>query len=379
MCLQGALILPCRDHLELPRARMVGREEVDLVELDRPTQPLTHCLELTGIPDEPPALRPRLYSSLLSLPPLPSSTSQYSAFLAEVSSRVTALPAPSSSATPERYDRLLREIERDVERTFGALAWFGAEVGRGEGRDAEGEQGDAFWERIGKLDEEDRRQARELAEKEGEKGRENGDATAVTSNADNSTPSVPTTPTRGPLTRRQTLLQPLFIHAFLNPGIGYVQGMSYLAAVLFYVLSSPVSPSSSPPTLLDAQSATFFALSALLSQLRDLYTPTLDGVGALSPRLTPHGHGRTGSAGIALPTGLGATVVRFNALLMAMDPNVAEALERKGVELGGMAIRWWTTMFANEVCFRLIPPSFSFPLTCSPFQFTLPDVVRIWE
>ncbi|BGP19832.1 hypothetical protein JCM10213v2_007963 [Rhodosporidiobolus nylandii] len=334
-------------------------------------------MALQGIPDSPPHLRPLIYRALLSLPSPPSSTAQYSTFLAEISSRISSLPSPSpssASSTPpapppappsqsERYDRLLREIERDVARTFGGLSWFGAEVPALEGEEEE----DALWARIALLDAADKRQADELAErgKEGEKKEE--DASSSPSAGD-ATPPPP--PRRR--TRRESLLRPLFVYAFLNPGVSYVQGMSYLAAVLFYVFSSS-APTSLPPAsssadspppaaaaavdpALAAESSTFFALGALLSQLRDLYTPTLDGTS--SPRLLPHARSGSGSA-TTLPTGLGATVARFDALLMAMDPRVQEALERKGVRVEGLVMRWWTTMFANE--------------------FHLPDVVRIWD
>ncbi|GAA5917819.1 hypothetical protein JCM6882_004158 [Rhodosporidiobolus microsporus] len=363
------------------------------------------CLE--GIPDVPSHLRPRIYASLLSLPPPSSLTSQYSSFVAEISSRISALPPPSPDAAAkqeERYDRLLREIERDVERTFGGLAWFGAPVaGEGEG------EGDALWERITMLDEAEKKKARELAKAMRAAKEENAaaagspvdgegpkspppaltldpppgspEAEDATSTVD--VPPTPTTPTtassstflppKRPHSRREALLRPLFIYAFLNPGVSYVQGMSYLAAILLYIFSAarPPSPrpasedgadSAPPPSpALQAEAYTFFALGALLSQLRDLYTPTLDGTSSPRP-FSPHARSDSGSGsggGFALPTGLGATVSRFNALLMTMDPNVAEALERKGVEMGGLVIRWWTTMFANE--------------------FTLPDVVRIWD
>ncbi|GAA5873492.1 hypothetical protein JCM8547_005445 [Rhodosporidiobolus lusitaniae] len=346
-------------------------------ELSAAAQEQLRSLARQGIPDDPSHLRPRVYRALLSLSPSSSLTEQYSSFLSEITSRIEALPPPAPGAPEQRYDRLLREIERDVGRTFGALAWFGGAANTGEGAR------DALWTRLDKLDEADRRQARELAESEAKKAEKaagsnvvasppsppsttapsgtpsptiadssasSSDATAVSS-APSSTSSSPIS-----LTRRQALLRPLFVYAFLNPGLSYVQGMSYLAAVLFYVFSPSPDSSTSPSPALDAEASTFFALGALLSQLRDLYTPTLDGTS--SPRLFPNTHGRTGSAS-TLPTGLSATVARFNGLLMAMDPNVADALERKDVEMGGLLIRWTTTAFANE--------------------FTLPDVVRIWD
>ncbi|GAA5971267.1 hypothetical protein JCM11641_008288 [Rhodosporidiobolus odoratus] len=372
-------------------------------ERDRQHQ-LRHA-SLQSIPDAPPHLRPAVYRSLLSLPTCPSASQQYSSFLSEISSRISSLPPPSPATPPERYDKLLREIQRDVERTFGGLAWFAAPPDHRDTKaTADGDEQDALWTRIRLLDEADQAQSDELARREKEKKREqalqaadaspstpsptfettSGTAESATGAApsNDTTPKSPPTPSprsRRPQTRQDILLRPLFVYAFLNPGVSYVQGMSYLAAILFFVFSSPstassaAAPSDSDSTNpeiesesdhLEPEALTFFALGALLSQLRDLYTPTLDGTS--SPRLLPssssshhpNSHNRGGSAS-TLPTGLGATVARFNALLMVMDPRVAEALDRKGVRVEGLVMRWWTTMFANE--------------------FHLPDVVRIWD
>jgi len=105
--------------------------------------------------------------------------------------------------------------------------------------------------------------------------------------------------------------------------------MSYLAAVFAYVFSSAPSSTSA----LETEATTFFALGALLSQLRDLYVPTLDAPSSAAPTAV----------------GLGATVARFHSLLLFLDPTVADALDRKNVDLGSFVMRWLTTVFANEV------------------------------
>ncbi|GJN87660.1 hypothetical protein Rhopal_000615-T1 [Rhodotorula paludigena] len=272
-----------------------------------------------GIPDAPAHLRAEAYHVLLSLAPTPTLVKQYRAFLAEVLPRVSALPVPeASSASLDKHDKLLREIEQDVERTFGALAWFGAPVEE----DDEGEA-DPLWTRLEALRSADRAAAKRLS------GVSVDEAPA---DASDSQPARPRA-----RTRRQLLLRPLFLYAFLNPGVSFVQGMSYLAAVLLYILSAAKAPS------LESEARTFFAFGALLAQLRDLYVPTLDEPAA-------------GSNG---GPGLGATVARFEALLLFLDPGVADALDRKGVQLGGFVVRWLTTLFATE--------------------FPLPDVVRIWD
>jgi hypothetical protein len=116
--------------------------------------------------------------------------------------------------------------------------------------------------------------------------------------------------------------------------------MSYLAAIFYRVFSSPASldDASRPPSPLEIEATTFFALGALLSQLRDLYLPPLDN---LSPPPL--------SAPSPTATGLGATVARFNSLLLVIDPPVADALDRKRVDMSGLVMRWLTTMFATEV------------------------------
>ncbi|KPV76684.1 uncharacterized protein RHOBADRAFT_51690, partial [Rhodotorula graminis WP1] len=268
-----------------------------------------------GIPDDPKHLRSTAYAFLLALPPPSSLVEQYSAFLADISTRISSLAPPSASAPLAKEDLLLREIEQDVDRTFGALAWFGGEVELGDGEEV-------LWARLDAVKAASQQQALALAADE---GREHVSA------------SVPSS--AQPHTRRRALLRPLFAYAFLNPGVSFVQGMSYLAAIFAFVFSA--SPSSTSP--LEREAATFFALGGLLSQLRDLYVPSLDTPAASAPTAV----------------GLGATVARFNSLLLFLDPTVADALDRKDVDLSAVVIRWLTTVFANE--------------------FPLPDVVRIWD
>ncbi|BGO88621.1 hypothetical protein NBRC10512_007833 [Rhodotorula toruloides] len=300
-----------------------------------------------GIPDEPAPLRPAAWHFLLNLSPTPSLLDQYRSFLSEVNSRISALSPPEPRQPLDKYDKLLREIERDVERTFGTLAWFGAEVVGQEEADGM----DAVWDRLELLDEADRQEARDLAARieVGEEG-ESGEKTDEAAAASTVTASAPSTARRRPRTRRDALLRPLFLYAFLNPGVSFVQGMSYLAAIFYYVFasSSSTNDDSRPFSPLEVEATTFFALGALLSQLRDLYLPTLDNLS--SPPF---------SAPSPTATGLGATVARFNSLLLVIDPPVADALDRKKVDTSGLVMRWLTTMFATE--------------------FPLPDVLRVWD
>ncbi|GAA5849793.1 hypothetical protein JCM9279_002015 [Rhodotorula babjevae] len=268
-----------------------------------------------GIPDDPKYLRPAAYAFLLALPPPSVLVEQYSAFLADIATRISSLPPPDLAAPLIKEDVLLREIEQDVDRTFGALAWFGAEVEMQEGEEV-------LWARLDALRGATREPADELAARE---GRQQDSPSAA--------------PSARPHSRRRALLRPLFAYAFLNPGVSFVQGMSYLAAVFAFVFSAPPSSTSA----IESEATTFFALGALLSQLRDLYVPTLDAPSSSAPTAV----------------GLGATVARFSSLLLFLDPTVADALDRKNVDLSAFVMRWLTTVFANE--------------------FPLPDVVRIWD
>lgn len=320
-----------------------------------------------GIPDEPAPLRPAAWHFLLNLSPTPSLLDQYRSFLSEVNSRISALSPPEPRQPLDKYDKLLREIERDVERTFGTLAWFGAEVVGQEEADGM----DAVWDRLELLDEADRQEARDLAARieVGEEG-ESGEKTDEAAAASTVTASAPSTARRRPRTRRDALLRPLFLYAFLNPGVSFVQGMSYLAAIFYYVFasSSSTNDDSRPFSPLEVEATTFFALGALLSQLRDLYLPTLDNLS--SPPF---------SAPSPTATGLGATVARFNSLLLVIDPPVADALDRKKVDTSGLVMRWLTTMFATEVS-RHGHSSIADRHPDAVFaQFPLPDVLRVWE
>ncbi|BGP21922.1 hypothetical protein JCM10295v2_000799 [Rhodotorula toruloides] len=299
-----------------------------------------------GIPDEPAHLRPATWHFLLNLDPAPSLLDHYRSFLSEVNTHISTIHPPDPRRPLDRYDKLLREIERDVERTFGTLAWFGAEVAY-----SEADEEDAVWGRLGLLDEADRQEARDLAES----GKAGGEASAEEArdeavDAPTAPSSAPSTTRLRPRTRRDALLRPLFLYAFLNPGVSFVQGMSYLAAIFYYVFSSSASPGSGsrPCTPLETEVTTFFALCALLSQLRDLYLPTLDNLSS-PPYSDPS----------PTATGLGATVARFNSLLLVIDSPVADALDRKRVDTSGLVMRWLTTMFATE--------------------FPLPDVLRVWD
>ncbi|SCV67360.1 BQ2448_6006 [Microbotryum intermedium] len=288
-------------------------------------------LSLGGIPDE---YRPATYRILLNLSPPSRLREQYLAFVEEISKRVASEAPPSVEQKPSKTDKLLREIQRDVERTLTPLAWFGAPLPTGD----EDQDEDPLWKRIALLDRVDGEKSRSLSETttSAEEG-------VVADSGD----KLGQAPSTWPTTRRAALLRPLFVYATLNPGLSYVQGMNSLLAVFYWIFSS--DPESKPT---DAEAVAFFALGAILSQLRDLYVPSLDGTPVAS---SSSSFSLRGSA----PTGLGAILARFTSLLAWLDPTVAMALEHKNIDPALYVFRWLTTWFANE--------------------FQLPDLVRIWD
>lgn len=266
---------------------------------------------------------------------------QYQAFIDEVGTRIAESPQPKLEPGSKlgKQDELLLDIQRDVERTFGGLAWFG---GRPCDQDVAGVE-DPFWARVDLLEALDAARAQELAGQQSEQSSQEAR-------------HMPTLSDRRPVTRRQALLRPLATYATLNPGLSYVQGMNSLIGVLYWIFghmsitapSNPDSETSSPAVAeFQAEASAFFALGAILSQLRDLYVLSMDGNGA--------------------GTGLGATLVRFTSLLTWLDPTVAASLESRQIEPALYCFRWLTTLFANEVSYRRK----SVPQTRLTFQRTV--------
>ncbi|KAK4056174.1 hypothetical protein OIO90_002905 [Microbotryomycetes sp. JL221] len=264
---------------------------------------------LIGIPDLPRHVRPLAYLILLNLPPVPQLVQDYQEFVQQVDHLVSQSSSPQTTSTMSNQDQLLIEIQRDVVRTFGTLDWFNQPVSH-----SNQQTGDTtLWNRVNQLVDQ------------------------------NATPQC-----KLPQTRRQLLLRPLFVFATLNPGVGYVQGMNHLAAVLFWIFSNlePVEQSNES-NLERAEACCFFSLGQIISQLRDLYLPIQD-------HFTKPQQQQNDSL-----SGLQMTMNRFMSLLNWLDPDISNHLISKQVEPHVFCLRWLTTMFANE--------------------FTLPDLVRIWD
>lgn len=209
------------------------------------------------------------------------------------------------------------------------MAWFSADVDavkspedRLHQRDDEtstDEEVDPFWARLSALEVEEDRRAQRLR--------------TESPQYDGQTPPIRVRTGSQRRTRRQALLRPLVVYAMLNPGLSYVQGMNSIIGVLYWVFSrgqEEMQPEVDVTDDLSAEASAFFALGAVLSQLRDLYVPSFDG--------------NTSS-------GLSATLERFATLLSWIDPTVAASLESRAIDPALYCFRWLTTLFANEVCY----------------------------
>lgn len=110
----------------------------------------------------------------------------------------------------------------------------------------------------------------------------------------------------------------LFMHAKLN--FGYVQGMNELVAPLYYTFyNDPVEGHF-------VEADTFFGLTALMQEQRDIFCKTLD----------------ESSVGMAGRLG------RLSDLLEREDPQVSSHLLNLGIRMDYFALRWTMLLFAQE-------------------------------
>lgn len=73
-------------------------------------------------------------------------------------------------------------------------------------------------------------------------------------------------------THADVLSRILFIHAKLNPGIKYVQGMNEILAILYFVFFDTTDP-----MLMDSlESDLFFCFQSIMGEIRDRFCRTLD-------------------------------------------------------------------------------------------------------
>jgi len=122
----------------------------------------------------------------------------------------------------------------------------------------------------------------------------------------------------------------LFVYAKLNPGIGYVQGMNEILAVIIYVLGKSDAAEAAEP---DA----FFCFSLLMAEVRDLFIRDLDSE----------------------ETGIQGNIARLDKLIKEQDPEVSMHLSRLQIHTQYFAFRWLTTLLTRE--------------------FELPESIRFWD
>ncbi|KNC53286.1 uncharacterized protein AMSG_12198 [Thecamonas trahens ATCC 50062] len=142
----------------------------------------------------------------------------------------------------------------------------------------------------------------------------------------------------------------LYTYARLNPGIGYIQGMSELIAVLFYTFSQPAPHLSEPapheadelsrlrPLLGDDPEAdAFWCLTELFSAIRDSFNREMDSA----------------------DSGVMNDMIHLNNMLKVNDETLWAALEDKGVDHRFYSFRWLTLLLSQE--------------------FPLDQVLRLWD
>ncbi|KAJ3250634.1 hypothetical protein HK103_003288 [Boothiomyces macroporosus] len=116
----------------------------------------------------------------------------------------------------------------------------------------------------------------------------------------------------------------LFIYAKVNPGLGYVQGMNYLLAPIYYVTATDSDKSEA----IHAEADAFFLFNALMSHFRDLFTRSMDDINfntnpdlkntvdlISNPELYSEGNG------------VGHTLDRFQTYLKAVDETIFNDFE----------------------------------------------------
>jgi len=125
----------------------------------------------------------------------------------------------------------------------------------------------------------------------------------------------------------------LFVWAKYNRGVKYVQGMNEIVGTLYYVLANDTNEEWAA----NAEADTYWLLSTLLSDFRDVFVPDLDDA----------------------DTGIQGMIGNMQDLLKRHDPEVKDHLDEVGIHPSFYAIRWWTTLLSRE--------------------FLLPDTIRLWD
>lgn len=168
----------------------------------------------------------------------------------------------------------------------------------------------------------------------------------------------------------------LYVWSTLNPGIGYVQGMNELGALVLYVFGQTkpqqvgYKDGSESDLMSDKVEAdAFWAFTTLMSIVRDIFVQSLDSP-LPSTLVQPHRPSSplrfTEPLQFSNPTsttrqqvGIGRLLGRYGALLKWLHPLLSDHLALLGVDPTLYAFNWFTCLFTH--CFNLA------------------DVIRLWD
>lgn len=142
----------------------------------------------------------------------------------------------------------------------------------------------------------------------------------------------------------------LFIYAKLNPGQGYVQGMNEIIGPIYYIMASNqnIEEKGIYNSIYNkniyilffvehAEADSFFCFTLLMSEIRDFFIKTLDNS----------------------ETGINFMMCKLTEILKIKAPNIHNLLMEQEIHSQYFSFRWITLLLSQE--------------------FSLPDVVRIWD
>eukprot|EP01091_Cochliopodium_minus_P006032 TRINITY_DN15916_c0_g1_i1.p1 TRINITY_DN15916_c0_g1~~TRINITY_DN15916_c0_g1_i1.p1 ORF type:complete len:355 (+),score=74.85 TRINITY_DN15916_c0_g1_i1:42-1106(+) len=135
----------------------------------------------------------------------------------------------------------------------------------------------------------------------------------------------------------EALRRILFVYAKLNPGIGYVQGMNEVLAVLYYVFAKDDPQKEIGDDFILVEADTFFCFTTLMSEIMNFYCKSLDNT----------------------EMGINAEVKKLENLLKVKDKELWSNLDEKGLHANFYSYRWLMLLLSQE--------------------FVLPDVLRLWD
>ena len=151
----------------------------------------------------------------------------------------------------------------------------------------------------------------------------------------------------GPVeTHLEAIWRILFVFALLNPGIGYVQGMNEIVAVLYHAFYTDYEGSALESLELDIEADTFFCFHELMTELRDRFSKTHDGS----------------------KTGIVARVEHFWSAMKTLDYEIWLKFEHEGIKPHFFAIRWFLVLLAQELSLEQTAELWDV-LLADPFRF----------